>query len=155
MTLKIKPIKTMKVVKLPKITLIGVEVKAHWKELHQKVPAAWEKLFTRKAELSNRTTDSYTEVYLGAEDDIYTQIVGAEVEPMQSVPVGLSSIQIPSQSYLHFHHTGPLTQIADSFRKMYDYTGKNGIETDKLKVDRGYLPGLPDSPHDLYMKVLN
>jgi len=144
----------MKVVTLPKITLIGIEVKAHWKELHQKIPAAWNKLFTRKVELSNRTTDSYTEVSANVTGKIYTQIVGAEVKAGQPIPVGMTSLQIPKQSYLHFHHTRALSEIADSFGKMYQWAEENGITTDEFKIDRGYLPGLPDSPHDLYIKVV-
>ncbi|WP_069130374.1 GyrI-like domain-containing protein [Rhodohalobacter halophilus] len=144
----------MKVVTLPKITLIGIEVKAHWKELHQKMPEAWEKLFTRKGELSNRTTDTYTEISANVMDEIYTQIVGAEVEPGRPVPAGMTSLQIPKQSYLHFHHTGPLTEIAGSFGKMYRWAEENRIAADEFKIDRGYLPGLPDSPHDLYIKVV-
>ena len=144
----------MKVVTLPKITLIGIEVKAHWKELHQKIPAAWNKLFTRKVELSNRTTDSYTEVSANVAGEIYTQIVGAEMKAGQPIPVGMTSLQIPKQVYLHFHHSGPLAQIVDSFGKMYDYADKKGLKTDEFKIDRGYLLGLPDSPHDLYIKVV-
>jgi predicted transcriptional regulator YdeE len=144
----------MKIVTLPEITLVGIEVQAHWKDLHQKIPVAWDKLFTRKGELSNRSTDSYTEVSVNIADEVYTQIVGAEVKAGQPIPVGMTSLKIPKQSYLHFHHSGALAQIADSFGKMYDYADENDLKTDEFKIDRGYLPGLPDSPHDLYIKVL-
>jgi predicted transcriptional regulator YdeE len=144
----------MKVVTLPEITLIGIEVKAHWKELHQKMPEAWEQLFTRKEELTNRTTDTYTEISVNVKDEIYTQIVGAEVKAGQPVPSGMTSLQIPKQTYLHFHHNGALAQIADSYGKMYDYADKSDLITNEFKIDRGYLPGLPDSPHDLYIKVV-
>ncbi|PKD42595.1 GyrI-like domain-containing protein [Rhodohalobacter barkolensis] len=144
----------MKVVTLPEITLIGIEVKAHWKELHQKIPTAWEQLFTRKEELTNRTTDTYTEISVNVKDEIYTQLVGAEVKTGQPVPAGMTSLQIPKQSYLHFHHTGPLTEIAESFGNMYQWAEENGITTGEFKIDRGYLPGLPDSPHDLYIKIV-
>ncbi|WP_372906511.1 GyrI-like domain-containing protein [Rhodohalobacter sp.] len=143
----------MKVVTLPEITLIGIEVKAHWKELHQKIPAAWEQLFTRKEELTNGTTDTYTEISVNVKDEIYTQIEGAEVKTGQLVPAGMTSLQIPKQSYLHFHHTGPLTEIAESFGKMYQWAEENRMAADEFKVDRGYLPGLPDSPHDLYIRI--
>lgn len=151
---KLSTIRQMKLVTLPKITLIGLEVNAHRKDLHQQVPARWEKLFTRKAEFLNRTTGSYTEVTANVGGEIYRQIVGAEVEPGKSVPIGFSSIQIPSQLYIHFHHMGPLVQISHSFSKMHNYAGENGLATDEFKIDRGYLPGLPNSPHDLYLRVL-
>lgn len=153
-TLNIKSVQFMKVVTLPKITLIGIEVKAHWKELHQKMPEAWEQLFTRKEELTNRTTDTYTEISVNVKDEIYTQIVGSEVKAGQPVPAGMTSLQIPKQSYLHFHHNGQLTEITGSFGKMYQWAENNHLAADEFKIDRGYLPGLPDSPHDLYIKIV-
>ena len=144
----------MKVVTLPKLNLIGIEVRAHWKELHEKMPAAWQKLFTRKKELTNRTTDTFTEISVSVQEEIYTQIVGAEVEKGHPVPIGMTSILIPKQSYLHLHHSGSLMEIADSFGKMYQWAEENDLSTDEFKIDRGYLPGMPDSPHDLYIRII-
>lgn len=134
---------------------MGIRVQAHWKELFEKMPEAWGSLFEQAGKIQNRKGKSFTEISISADDGLYTELIGAEVEPGTKAPEGMVYYEVPGQKYMYYRHEGTLQEIANSFGKMYDWAKEQNYTAGEFKIDRGYLTGMPDTPHDLYVKILN
>ncbi|MDB5555370.1 MAG: hypothetical protein JWL86_5354 [Rhizobium sp.] len=58
---------------------------------------------------------------------------------------------VPPGRYLRLAHDGPLAGIAGGFAKLLDHARMVGLKATDLKLDFGYLPGLPDGRHELHV----
>lgn len=143
----------MEILHLDELLITGIKVEAHWKELFQKIPEAWNSLFQVSDQILNRNSDFYTEISVSENKGIYTQLVGAEISSELNVPKEFVTLYIPRQKYVYYHHKGDLQEITNSFGRMYDWANKHNLKPDQFKIDRGYLPGLPNSPHHLFIKL--
>ena len=143
----------MKIITLESFIVTGLEVKAHWKELFEKMPKAWGELFERADEIQNAKNAFFTEVSVSAGDGFYTEMIGAEVESAAEIPSGMSQVMVPEQTYIHHRHEGPVENIAGTFGDIYDWAKEQNLTAEEFKIDRGYLPGMPETPHDLYVKI--
>lgn len=143
----------MEILHLDELHVVGIKVVAHWKELFHKIPEAWNHLFQVSDQILNRNSDFYTEISVSENKGIYTQLLGAEVSSELAAPKEFTTLHIPRQKYIYYQHKGELQEIANSFGKMYDWAKENNLQAEEFKIDRGYLPGLPNSTHHLFIKL--
>jgi len=143
-------------VRLGPTTVVGLLVEARWNELFQAVPDAWHRLFARADELRQLAgAGRFVEVSLGTQDGIYTELIGIEVSDAATCPAGLRRLHIPAGEWLHLHHTGDVTGIAEGFGALYAHAEAEGVAVSDVKVDFGYTPSADDGPHDLYLSLQN
>lgn len=135
-------------IELPELVIIGILVDAPWQALPEKVPEAWRALFTAKTGAT-----SFLEASLSVEDGVYREIVGYLAASKSEVPEAMSKVIIPPQRYLRMVHDGPLTGIAQGFGTLLAHAKAAGLATTDMKLDFGYLPGLPDAPHELHVAL--
>jgi predicted transcriptional regulator YdeE len=117
------------------------------------MPKAWDTLRGRLAEIPNRNDAPLVDICLDRDGEHYVQVVGAEVSSVDTVPEGMVAIEIPTQQYIWYRHTGELQEIADSFGAIYEFSKRNGYLADEFKLDIGYTPDSSIQPHDLYVRV--
>ena len=133
-------------IELPELVLIGIIVECPWQELSREVPAAWRRLFG--AETGAR---AFLEASLAIESGLYTELVGYLTARRSEVPEGMTKIALPAGRYLRLIHDGPLAGIADGFGKLLSHAKTAGLKPTDIKLDFGYLPGLPDGRHELHV----
>lgn len=143
----------MKIVEKPGFAIVGIEVLAPFEDLARDVPAAWAELFARADELPTRTSATFVEVSVEVRDGRYREIIGAMVDPFGTAPSGMTGVAYPAARYVHHRHEGPLSEIADTYGRIYDWGTAHGLRLDEFKVDEGYSLDAP-GPHDLYVRLV-
>ncbi len=143
----------MEVVHRDRMLIVGLEVKAEWQALWTEMPEAWEELRARADEIENQAGDVYVDVTVEVEDDIYTQLVGAEVDEAGAVPDGMTLHEVPAATYIHHRHIGPPAGIPDTFGLMYDWADEQDLPAGDFKLDMGYTPAGDEKEHHLYIRV--
>ena len=133
---------------LPELVIIGILIEAPWQDLPRKVPEAWQSLFA--AEIG---ATSFLEASLSVDDGVYREIVGYLAAHRSEVPERMTKIVIPAQRYLRLIHDGPLAAIAKGFGRLLDHATAAGLTATDMKLDFGYLPGLPDGRHELHVAL--
>jgi predicted transcriptional regulator YdeE len=133
---------------LPELVIIGILVEAPWQELSTKVPAAWRALFAAEAGATG-----FLEASLSVEDGIYREIVGYLAARKSEVPERMTKVIIPAQRYLRLNYDGPLSGIGQAFGEVLAYAKASNLPTTDMKLDFGYLPGLPDGRHELHVAL--
>jgi predicted transcriptional regulator YdeE len=135
-------------VELPELVVVGILVEAGWQDLSTKVPAAWQALFAAETGAT-----SFLEASLSIEDGVYREIVGYLAARKSEVPEGMTKVVIPAQRYLRLIHDGPLAGIASGFGRLLAHAEASGLKATDMKLDFGYLPGLPDGRHELHVAL--
>jgi len=135
-------------IELPELVIIGLMVEARWQALSTDVPAAWRALFA-----SETGATAFLEASLSVEDGIYREIVGYLAARKSEVPDGMSKVIIPAQRYLRLNYDGPLQGIGQAFGEVLAYAKASRLKTTDMKLDFGYLPGLPDGRHELHVAL--
>jgi predicted transcriptional regulator YdeE len=133
---------------LPELVIIGILVEAPWQDLPTKVPAAWRDLFATETGAT-----AFLEASLSIEDGVYREIVGYLAARKSDVPEGMTKVIIPAQRYLRLVHDGPLAGIARGFGELLAHAKASGLKATDMKLDFGYLPGLPDGRHELHVAL--
>ena len=135
-------------VELPELVVVGILVEVGWQDLSTKVPAAWQALFAAETGAT-----SFLEASLSIEDGVYREIVGYLAARKSEVPEGMTKVVIPAQRYLRLIHDGPLAGIASGFGRLLAHAEASGLKATDMKLDFGYLPGLPDGRHELHVAL--
>jgi len=135
-------------IEMPELVIIGILVEAPWQELPTKVPAAWRELFA-----VDTGATSFLEASLSVEDGAYREIVGYLAARKSEVPEPMIKVIIPAQRYLRLQYDGPLAGIAQGFGELLAYAKTSGVTATDMKLDFGYLPGLPDGRHELHVAL--
>jgi predicted transcriptional regulator YdeE len=133
---------------LPELVIIGILVEAPWQDLPTKVTAAWRDLFATETGAT-----AFLEASLSIEDGVYREIVGYLAARKSDVPEGMTKVIIPAQRYLRLVHDGPLAGIARGFGELLAHAKASGLKATDMKLDFGYLPGLPDGRHELHVAL--
>ncbi len=133
--------------------IVGLEVEAEWQALWTELPEAWDRFRSRAHEIEHRAGNVYVDVSLGVEDDVYIQLVGAEVEEVGEVPEGMTALEVPAATYVHHNHIGPPAGIPDSFELMYGWAEDEEIPLGDFKLDFGHTPAGDEEEHHLYIRV--
>lgn len=144
----------MEIVEMNTLTVVGLSVKARWRDLWTEMPEAWRRFLPRRDEIENRAGETFVDVSLDKVDDVYHQIVGALVSKADRVPEGMRAVEIPAQRYIHHRHVGPVREIADSFGAIYTWARDHGHPAAELKVDVGYTVAGGEMEHDLYVGLV-
>lgn len=135
-------------IELPELVIIGIMVEAPWQALSSRVPAAWRELFA-----SDTGATAFLEASLSVEDGVYREIVGYLAAGKSEVPAGMTKVIIPAQRYLRLIHDGPLANIAQGFGELLAYAKAARLKVTDMKLDFGYLPGLPNGRHELHVAL--
>ena len=135
-------------IELPELVIIGILVDAPWQDLPVKVPAAWRALFAAQTGAT-----AFLEASLSVENGVYREIVGHLAGHRSDVPEGMKKVVIPPGRYLRLMHDGPLAGIAGGFGKLLAHAKTSGLTTTDIKLDFGYLPGLPGGRHELHVAL--
>lgn len=135
-------------IELPELVIVGILVDAPWQELSTKVPAAWRALFAAETGAT-----SFLEASLSIEGGNYREIVGYLAALKSEVPDGMTKVVIPAQRYLRLVHDGPLAGITQGFGQLLAHATAAGLTATDMKLDFGYLPGLPDGRHELHVAL--
>jgi predicted transcriptional regulator YdeE len=143
----------MEIVNRESLIVVGLPVRAHWKELFVKVPLAWQELFGRHTEIEYRTESAFVDASLHVSDGEYLQLVGAEVSRVATVPYEMWAVEVSGGLFLHHRHEGPVTDIAGSFGDMYRWAREKGAAAGEFKVDIGYTIDGRERSHDLFVAL--
>lgn len=135
-------------IELPALVIIGILVEAPRQELPVKVPAAWRQLFAAETGATG-----FLEASLSVEGGVYREVVGYLAASKSPVPEGMIKVIIPAQRYLRLVHDGPLAGISNGFGRLLAHAGAAGLKATDMKLDFGYLPGLPDGRHELHVAL--
>lgn len=135
-------------IEMPELVIIGLMVEAPWQALSTKVPAAWRELFAAETGAT-----AFLEASLSVEDGVYREIVGYLAARKSAVPEGMTKVIVPAQSYLRLAYDGPLSGIGRAFGELLAYARASNLKTTDMKLDFGYLPGLPDGRHELHVAL--
>ena len=146
----------MEIIQKEAFWITGFEVQATFKQLWNRMPEEWDRLFAKADLIHSRKTDTFMDISFGKNQyGIYTQFIGAAVSGSEGVvPEGMQRIEISAMECLHHQHSGPLEDIADTFGKMYDWAKENDINTGEFKIDEGYTPEKNEPTHELYIEIL-
>jgi predicted transcriptional regulator YdeE len=135
-------------IELPELVVIGIMIEAPWRDLATKVPEAWAALFAAGTDAT-----SFLEASLSVEDGVYREVVGYLAANKSEVPEGMVKVVIPAQRYLRLIHDGPLAHIAGGYGRLLAHAEAAGLKAADMKLDFGYLPGLPDGRHELHVAL--
>ena len=135
-------------IELPELVIIGIMVEAPWRDLPARVREAWTVLFAAETGAT-----AFLEASLSVEDGIYREVVGYLAANRSEVPDGMMKVVIPAQRYLRLIHDGPLTGIAGGYGRLLAHAGAARLRATDIKLDFGYLPGLPDGRHELHVAL--
>ena len=142
----------MDVVRLEPMTVIGVVVDGPFDQLGTLVSQGWKRLWDEADSIQDRLGDRFVEVSEHLGDGHYREILGARVTASARTPDGMERIELPSASYVHSVHTGPLEGIAARFGEMQQHARSLGHEPDGVLLDEGYTPD-GGQLHDLYVRL--
>lgn len=135
-------------VDLPELVIIGILVEAPWQELPARVPEAWTRLFAAETGAT-----AFLEASLSVENGIYREIVGYLAANSSDVPESMTKVVVRPQRYLRLAHDGPLAGIADGYGRLIRHARAAGLTPTDMKLDFGYLPGLPEGRHELHVAL--
>jgi predicted transcriptional regulator YdeE len=135
-------------IELPELVIIGIMIEAPWQDLPAKMREAWTTLFATETGAT-----SFLEASLSVEDGVYREVVGYLAAQRSEVPEGMVKVVIPAQRYLRLIHDGPLTGIASEYGRLLAHAKAAQLKATDMKLDFGYLPGLPDGRHELHVAL--
>jgi len=135
-------------IELPELVIIGIMIEAPWQDLPGKVREAWTTLFAAET-----GAISFLEASLSVEDGVYREVVGYLAAQRSEVAEGMVKVVIPAQRYLRLIHDGPLTGIASGYGRLLAHAEAARLKATDMKLDFGYLPGLPDGRHELHVAL--
>ena len=135
-------------VNYPELVAIGFEVEAGRRDLPVAVPAAWRRLFER-----DTGATSFLALGLARKGDLCREMVGYLAASRTEVPEGMTRRVVPAGTYLRTVHDGPLSSIPAVFEALYAYAALKGLRAGDLRLDFGYLPGLPRGRHELHIAI--
>ena len=134
--------------------IVGYRIETNWSNLFLEIPRTWKKLYHQSTKIKNKIDNRFFEISLEKKDEIYTEILCAEVSEIESIPEGMIGMTIPAQSYVNNKHYGSHNKIVDSFREMYSWAKENGYSTGHFKIDYGYFQKEKEPiDHSLYIKI--
>lgn len=141
----------MEIVEKAPVVVVGLPVRASWRELWVEMPKVWREFIVKYAEIEDRLGETFVDVShdkVGAE---YLQLVSTQVAKVRRIPDGMQAVEIPAQRYIHHKHVGPIENIAESFGNMYDWAREYGHSVGELKLDFGYTADGDELEHDSYI----
>ncbi|WP_330163570.1 GyrI-like domain-containing protein [Paenibacillus woosongensis] len=112
----------MKIVELNAKKLVGIRVVCPSDQYVSEIPRAAVQLRERLGEIEEvvnpaRLIGAFVAGDFSEEEDGYWVCV--EVDEMKEVPAGMVSIVVPGQKYAVLRHTGPNTEISNSYKKLH------------------------------------
>ncbi|MNJ42047.1 Bacterial transcription activator, effector binding domain [compost metagenome] len=121
----------MKIVELNAKKLVGIRVVCPGDLYVSEIPRAAVQLRERLGEIKEvvnpaRLIGAFVAGDFSEEEDGYWVCV--EVGEIQEVPAGMVSIIVPGQKYAVLRHTGPNTEIRNSYEKLHQWIADNQLE---------------------------
>ncbi|GAA0134883.1 hypothetical protein YSY43_17230 [Paenibacillus sp. YSY-4.3] len=121
----------MKIVELNAKKLVGIRVVCPGDEYVSEIPRAAVQLKERLSEIKEvvhpaRLIGAFVAGDFSEEEDGYWVCV--EVNDIQEVPAGMVSIVVPGQKYVVLRHTGPNTEIRNSYEQLHRWIAENQLE---------------------------
>jgi AraC family transcriptional regulator len=85
------------------------------------IPAAWQEFFKKSMSTDLAKADTFYGVSIPSMDldKPMDYFAGALVDVNVEVPAGFESVEIPEGDYLSVLHSGPISNIAESYQKAY------------------------------------
>jgi len=133
-------------VDLPELVAIGLLVEGE--QIDELVRAAWPRLFERDTGAS-----AFLRAGLLPEGGRQRALVGFLAARKTERPDGMTRIEIPAQRYVRLVHDGGPGTIRAAFEHMGQYARVHGLVATASTLDFGYLPGLPDTRHELHLAL--
>lgn len=144
----------MDIVDRGSMIVIGIPIRANWKDLWVDVPEAWREFVRRHAEVRHPVGETFYDTSLEKNGDEYVQLVGSHVSKVDRIPAGMHAVEISAQQYIHHTHEGPTKAIAETFGTMYEWARQNGEPAGEFKLDSGYTVAGDELQHDLFIGLL-
>jgi len=145
----------MQVVHKDPFAVVGILVEGTWDELPTKMRAAWQTFFDRVSAIPHQFGEYALDISVSEDNGVYTQLICKEVSRVEEVPSGMVAREIPAGQYVYYRHQGDVTQIAESFGKMYEWVAAEGYMALDFKIDNGYTTQGDEMKHDLYLAIHN
>jgi predicted transcriptional regulator YdeE len=142
---------TPKIVNVRTVTVVGFEMSGTQDEIAALRPE-WTKRFLEAAsQISGQTDGNLMDICLKRAGQLYTHCIAMEVNQIDIMPSGMTSLTIPSGSYalLEFHGSDDETQFA--FRTILQWAREHKIRLDanefriKVTIEEGH--------HHLYWRL--
>lgn len=107
-----------KIIHLPEKTIVGMEYLNS--DMDDSIPAVWERFIPLEPEITHKVNPALSYgICCSQNNSLFRYIAGFEVSSAADIPEGMTAITIPAQKYAIFTHTGPVSQISDTFQKIY------------------------------------
>ncbi|UFJ42482.1 GyrI-like domain-containing protein [Brevibacillus humidisoli] len=139
--------------------IVGLEHSGPYSTMDQ-LPKLWDDFIQRMGELSDRVNEKAELGVCFDDPHEFTYIVGAEVSSTARIPEGMTSRRIPEQKYLVFTHRGDLSQLGETYKKIYEeWLPQSGYQRDGDApffelYDERFLPDNSEgSELDLYIPI--
>lgn len=133
-------------VELPELVAIGLLVEGE--QVADLVRPAWTRLFERDTGAS-----AFLRADLLPENGKQRALIGFLAARKTDRPEGMTRIEIPAQRYLRLVHDGSLAGIPAALDRLRHHAKAHGLSATDFTLDFGYLPGLPDTRHELHLAL--
>ncbi|RKN70061.1 GyrI-like domain-containing protein [Paenibacillus ginsengarvi] len=145
----------MNIIQLGAKKLIGIRVLCEGDQYVHEIPMAAEAVKMRLPEIRNKV---HPQQFIGAfvvaeypeEQDGYW--IGVEVENTQHIPAGMTSLEIPAQTYAVITHEGPNTGIRRTYEILHEWIAAQGHER-ILSAWHLELSGIGGGPVELHSTI--
>jgi AraC family transcriptional regulator len=128
------------------------------------IPVLWERFATRMQEIENVSQKDVAleisyDVQGKAEEETFFVLVGMIVEDVTEIPEGMTYKHIPAHKYAMFTHYGPISQIYDTYDRIFnEILPRSAYEFDEKACEIEWYDGRfkkdsPDSEYDIYVPV--
>ncbi|WP_432487352.1 hypothetical protein [Kineococcus sp. SYSU DK018] len=143
----------MRFVERDQVVVVGLPVVGTFDQLGALVPAAWERVLSRRHELP-RPEGGYAELstYLG--DGTYHEVVGVPLPRPPQRPGRWVVAVAPAGLHAHHRYEGPVRGIGEGFGALHEWVRAQGRTPGDLKLDVGYAADGAEGPHDLHVDLL-
>ena len=150
------------IVELDEMTVVGVQTLFSMK--CNLIPLLWERFAPRMQEIKNASRkDVALEVAYDmqgeSEEETFFVLAGLIVDSVGEIPEGMTYKHIPAHEYAMFTHYGPISQIYDTYDRIYNkILPRSAYEVDDKACaiewyDERFKMDSPDSEYDIYVPV--
>ncbi|WP_046175984.1 GyrI-like domain-containing protein [Domibacillus indicus] len=140
-----------KLVDVRAVTVVGYEMSGTQKEIEAMRPE-WKKRFLEAASQIPGQTDGYLmDICLKRSGQLYTHCIAMEVNHIDIIPSGMSSLTVPAGSYVLLEFSGESKDVKYGFRSILSWAREHKIRLDANEF-RIHVT-VSDIEHQLYWRL--
>ena len=146
-----------KIVSKPKFTVVGM--KYHGKNEHNEIPQLWQRFGSRMGDVQPRANSATSYGLMGNYDPVtgeFDYLAGMEAERTADLPTGMTTWEVPAQTYLVFDTDfGKIREAYDNiYQRWLPQSGRQRSGGPEFELyDEKFDPSDPNSIMYIYIPV--